>query len=96
MGTRQEYLLKHKEAIKEIALRNKALSISVFGSVARGDDGPTSDFDFLVTTAPDASLFDLGRMLFELNELMGEEVDLVDAGGLKPRDSHILADAVLL
>ncbi len=96
MGKRQDYLLEHKEAIKEIAFRNRALSISVFGSVARGEDGPSSDYDFLVTTAPDASLFDLGRMLIELNELMGEEVDLVDIGGLKSRDSHILADAVLL
>ena len=96
MGKRQDYLLEHKEAIKEIALRNKALSISIFGSVARGEDGPSSDYDFLVTTAPGASLFDLGRMLIELNELMGEEVDLVDIGGLKPRDSHILADALLL
>jgi predicted nucleotidyltransferase len=78
MGERLKFLLEQKEAIKEIALRNKALSISIFGSVARGEDGPSSDCDFLVTTAPGASLFDLGRMLMELNELMGEEVDLVD------------------
>jgi predicted nucleotidyltransferase len=96
MGQRMEYLLDNREVIKKIAYRNKALSISVFGSVARGEDGVSSDFDFLVTTAPDSSLFDLGRMLTELKEFLGEEVDLVDKGGLKPRDSHILKDAFLL
>lgn len=96
MGKRMEYLFENKEAIKEIAYRNKALSIAVFGSVARGDDDPSSDYDFLVTTSPESSLFDLGRMLIELQTFLGEEVDLVDKGGLKSRDSHILKDAVLL
>ncbi|HEY9275549.1 MAG TPA: nucleotidyltransferase domain-containing protein [Candidatus Nanopelagicaceae bacterium] len=96
MGKRMEYLFENKEAIKEIAYRNKALSIAVFGSVARGEDEPSSDYDFLVTTSPESSLFDLGRMLIELQTFLGEEVDLVDRGGLKPRDSHILKDAVLL
>jgi predicted nucleotidyltransferase len=96
MGKRMEYLFENKEAIKEIAYRNKALSIAVFGSVARGDDNPSSDYDFLVTTSPESSLFDLGRMLIELQTFLGEEVDLVDKGGLKSRDSHILKDAVLL
>ena len=96
MVKRMEYLLENREAIKQIAYRNKALSISVFGSVARGEDEGLSDYDFLVTTAPNTSLFDLGRMLIELKEFLGEEVDLVDKGGLKPRDSHILKDAILL
>lgn len=91
-----EYLVENREVIKEIAYRNKALSISVFGSVARGEDEALSDYDFLVTTAPDSSLFDLGRMLAELQAFLGEEVDLVDVGGLLPRDSHILKDAILL
>jgi predicted nucleotidyltransferase len=52
MGGRMEFLLENREAIKEIAYRNKALSISVFGSVARGEDGAESNYDFLVTTAP--------------------------------------------
>ena len=91
-----EYLLENREEIKKIAYRNNALSISVFGSVARGEEEILSDYDFLVTTAPNTSLFDLGRLLTELKEFLGEEVDLVDMGGLKPRDSHILKDAVKL
>lgn len=96
MGKRMDYLLENREAIKAIAHRNNALSISVFGSVARGEDEVTSDYDFLVTTSSNTSLFDLGRMLTELKTFLGEEVDLVDKGALKPRDNHILKDAVLL
>ena len=46
MGERMEFLLENREAIKEIADRNKELSISVFWSVARGEDGAESDYDF--------------------------------------------------
>ena len=47
------FLYANSDAIKVIAARHKALKISVFGSVARGEDGPESDIDFLVTFTPD-------------------------------------------
>jgi uncharacterized protein len=34
--------------------------VRVFGSVVRGQDGPDSDLDFLVTPPPEATLLDLG------------------------------------
>ena len=91
-----EYLRANSDAIKAIAARHKARSISVFGSVARGEDSPESDIDFLVDCDPAASLFDLVHMRQELIEFLRVEVDLVDQGGLLPRDSHIREEALAL
>ena len=63
MGMKLDLLKANRETILKIAERNKGLSISVFGSVARGDDTDTSDFDFLVDFAQGASFFDQFQML---------------------------------
>lgn len=96
MCPRLEFLRENSEAIRAIAARHKALSISVFGSVARGEDLLNSDIDFLVDCDPTASLFDLVHMREELIEFLRVDVDLVDQGGLLPRDSHIREEAVAL
>lgn len=84
----------HRKEIKAVATRNKAHRIRVFGSVARGDEGPDSDIDFLVDFEKGASLFDQFHILEELGELLGHSVDVVSVGGLKPRDQHILDEAL--
>ena len=96
MCPRLEFLRENSETIKAIAARHKALSISVFGSVARGEDRSDSDIDFLVDRDPSASLFDLVHMREELIQFLRVIVDLVDQRGLLPRDSHILEVAVVL
>jgi uncharacterized protein len=85
---------RHREAIRSIARRHRARSIALFGSVARGDDGPDSDIDFLVEFESGSSLFDLLHIQDELQELLGRPVDVVSTGGLKPRDGHIRSEAV--
>lgn len=59
----------------------------VFGSFARGENGPDSDIDILVKFDPDAkvSLFDHVSMTYDLENLLGMEVDLVTEGTLLPR-----------
>ena len=69
----------------------------VFGSVARGDNTGASDVDLLVTPQPGCSLFHLGGLLEDLQELLGCRVDLVTEDGLKPRlRERVLQEAVPL
>jgi predicted nucleotidyltransferase len=83
-----------RDAIHAIAKHHGALSIAVFGSVARGSDNPDSDVDFLVEFEPGASLLNLMNIQDELEKLLGCSVDVLSAGGLKPRDEHIRSEAI--
>lgn len=81
--------------LAEICRRYGIAELSVFGSVARGEDRPDSDVDLLYVRGPDSVL---GLAFFgmqeELEALLGRRVDLV------PRDhlhwiieDRVLADA---
>ena len=99
--TRRELVLgAHREAIKAAAAANKATSIALVGSAARGDDGPDSDVDFLARFETGSSLFDLARLQGALAELLGVDVDVVSAGGLKPDEYEghraMLLEAIIL
>jgi predicted nucleotidyltransferase len=76
---------RQRDAIVAAAARNGGTNVRVFGSVARGEDGPESDVDLLVDLDPGTSLFDLGRMEVALVEILGRPVDVVPARMLKPR-----------
>ena len=79
-------LRARRDEILAIAERHKAYNVRVFGSVARGEAGPDSDVDFLVTYRDGASLYDLAGIYLDLKELLGCEVDVVeDFAGLRPR-----------
>ena len=94
MGNRLAALHSQRDAIHAIAVRHGAQSIAVFGSVARGEEHPESDVDFLVEFQPGASLSNLMKLEDDLEALLGCTVDVVSAGGLKPRDEHIRRGAV--
>ena len=83
-----------REQVMAIAARHHASRVRPFGSAARGDDRPDSDIDLLVDFDQESSLFDLMRMERDLEALLGRRVDVVSAGGLKSRDSAILAESV--
>ena len=69
----------------------------VFGSVARGEATDDGDVDFLVDLEPGRSLFDLGGLLMDLQDLLQRDVDVVTERGLRPRVAErVLADAVEL
>lgn len=74
-----------REEILRIAKRWGAYNVRVFGSVARSEAGPESDVDFLVNMEPGRSLFDLGGLLMDLQDLLGCNVDVVTEAGLRPR-----------
>ncbi len=81
----QKIISKHREQILSLAEKYGASDVRVFGSFARGTADEKSDVDFLVNLAPGRSLFDLGGLLYELQELIGRRVDVVTPAGLRPR-----------
>ncbi len=85
MGKASEIFNRHKYEIREISSRYPVANIRVFGSVLHGDDKDSSDIDLLVDTLPEATLFDLGGLQDELQELLGVQVDLLTPADLPPR-----------
>lgn len=81
------------EALAQLCKRYYVLELSLFGSVLRDDFRDDSDVDVLVEFEPEApiGLFQYSDLRFELAELFGREVDLVEKPGLKP----IVRDGVL-
>jgi predicted nucleotidyltransferase len=65
-----------RTAVREAAGRFRTANPRVFGSVLHGTDADGSDLDLLVDALPGATLFDLGGLQVELEELLGVSVDL--------------------
>ena len=86
-----------REEIKKLAANHGAHNVRLFGSVARREARSDSDIDVLVDLEPDRSLFDLGGLLMELQDLLGCKVDVVTEQGLRPRiRERVLREAVPL
>ena len=100
MTRRRAALGEHRQAILDVAAAHKATSVSLVGSVARGDDTPDSDTDFLVTFAAGTSLFDIAGLIAALEDLLNGPVDVIPRDCLEPetRQDHraMLADEVPL
>ena len=86
-----EDLRARREEILAIAERHQAYNVRVFGSVARGEAGPGSDVDLLVTYRQNASLFDVAGLWLDLKEFLNCDVDVVDDAAIKAR----LRDSIL-
>ncbi|MER3436411.1 MAG: nucleotidyltransferase [Chloroflexota bacterium] len=76
---------RKREEILRICAKYGARNVRVFGSVARGEADEQSDLDFLVEMDSGRSLFDLGGLQYELEQLLGCQVDVVTDRGLKAR-----------
>ena len=81
----QTLLQQNREQVLETAARYGAYNVRIFGSVARGEATASSDIDFLVSIEPGRSLMDLGGLLYELQNLLGANVDVVTEKGLRAR-----------
>jgi predicted nucleotidyltransferase len=77
-----EIITDKREAILALAAKYGASNVRVFGSVADGEANEASDVDFLVDMAPGRSLFDLGGLLMDLQDLLGRKVDVVTESAL--------------
>ena len=92
---RNEVMSALKEKLAILESRYKVRNLSLFGSVARGDEKSGSDVDILVEfeQTPDFDLF--MDLKFYLEDLLQKKVDLVTRHALKPRMRPIVEKEAL-
>lgn len=87
----------HRSRLRRVLRERGIVQASIFGSVARGEDHEGSDLDLLVDIPAGTSLFDLLRIQDELETILGVEVDLIPAKGLKDHvRRHVEPDLISL
>ncbi|MEI6401808.1 MAG: nucleotidyltransferase domain-containing protein [Actinomycetota bacterium] len=93
----RDLVLARRDEIKAIVARHSGRAVAIFGSVARGDERPGSDIDFLVELEPSARPFEILAIGVELEEALGVRVDVGTRASLRNhlRDA-VLAEAVVL
>ena len=80
-----------RDAMLALAARYGASNIRVFGSWARGEAGPESDIDLLVTLESSRTLLDQIALWQDLEDLLGCKVDVVTESALH----HAIRERVL-
>ena len=87
----------NRDRLAELCQRHDVRVLKLFGSAARGEDGPDSDIDLIVEFDGDKSLFDLMGLESELEEFLGRGVDLLTEPSISPylRD-RILSSASVI
>ncbi len=95
---RLDTLREQREKILKIAANHGACNVRVFGSVARREETPDSDIDFLI----DYDLEKISpwfpvRLIRDLESALGASVDVVTVDGLKERiRDDVLQESVVL
>ena len=90
-----ELLNSYRSEICRMVEQNHARNPRVFGSVLHDGNTDNSDLDLLVDPMQETTLFNLGALQVELEQLLGISVDILTPGDLpmKFRD-HVLKEAV--
>lgn len=90
----------NREDIGRLVARHRAHNPRVFGSVRHGTARPGSDVDLVVDFKPGASILDQAALTRDLRELLGVEVDVHSARGIRtsrsPATRRILDDLLPL
>ena len=90
-------LQQHREAIREIALRNRVLNVRVFGSVLHGDDIEGSDLDLLVEPTTETTLMDIAKIQVEVAKLLKVKVDVLTPNALPDKfRARVMTEAVMV
>lgn len=75
--------------LKEAGIKRSSL----FGSYVRGEQHDASDIDLLVEYPQHTTLFDVGELKYNLEDVLGKSVDLVGYSTIKPRlKQYILSE----
>ncbi len=89
-------LRQQRDRIVALAASRGAYDVRVFGSVARGEARPGSDVDFLVAMEPGRTVLDLAELIVDLEELLGQPVDVIEIRRRSRATAQIQAEAVPL
>jgi predicted nucleotidyltransferase len=90
-------LAAHRAEVLELARARGASNVRVFGSIARREDGPSSDIDLLVDFPQGTSLLTVIGLELALRDLLGVPVDLGPADALSDdMREQVLAEARVL
>lgn len=81
LGEILRLLRRHKAVVAD---RFGVTSLSLFGSVARGDAAPSSDLDVLVRFDGPTTTAGFFGLQFYLEDLTGRPIDLVTERALRP------------
>jgi hypothetical protein len=84
-----------KGKILSILKRYNVKRAGIFGSVVRGEENKESDLDILVEIVGRMSLLDFAGLKLELEEALGQRVDLGEYSTIKPMiKEQILSEEV--
>jgi uncharacterized protein len=87
------------EHLADFCKQHHILELSLFGSILRDDFRADSDIDILVvfdrSANPRLSLMDLVGMEYQLEEMVGREVDLVEKRSIVDSDNWIRRKNIL-
>lgn len=85
------HIRKHRAQLTKLGVK----SLSIFGSMARGEEHPNSDVDILVEFEGPATFDGFMDTKFYLEELLGCKVDLVVPQAIKPRmKTNVMQDLI--
>jgi len=91
------YIEEIKRKISPILQRYGVKKAGLFGSCVRGDMKANSDIDILVEIERDISLLDFVGLKLEIEEALGNKVDLVEYNTIKPLlRERILKEQVII
>ena len=95
--TRRLSIDELKDIVKPIAEEYGVDKVYIFGSVARGDEGEGSDYDFCIEPGKIRDLFELSGFFGDLKDAMEREIDLVTVDSLPPEFlNNVMKDGVVL
>ena len=69
-------LAAHRDELRQLIGRYNVMHPRVFGSVLTGNDDEESDLDLLVDPTEHTSLFTLGGLQYEAQQLLGVQVSI--------------------
>ena len=94
----RDSILSQRSDIVALAERYGITNVQLFGSVARGTDGPDSDIDLLIDPVlPVQDGFGFLKFQAAVSDLLHRKVDVVFTSGIfPPMRESILKDAVKL